>query len=93
MTDCTNAALGTSANQARASVGFTDALLTCGRDPCNVVHVEVIGGRKNILGPLHVPWKPWTGPGEFDPNHPEWTDEYLLTDHGLIDPPVFELLE
>ncbi|HUU21598.1 MAG TPA: glycosyl hydrolase [Phycisphaerae bacterium] len=72
---------------------ITDALLTCGRDPCNIVHVEVIGGRKNILGPLHVPWKPWTGPGEFDPHHPEWTDEYLLTDHGLIRPPVFEMLE
>ncbi len=72
---------------------ITDALLSCGQDACDVVHVEVIGGRKNILGPLHVPWKPWTGPDEFDPGNPDWTDEYLLTDHGLIEPPVFEILE
>ncbi|OPX22312.1 MAG: hypothetical protein B1H04_05165, partial [Planctomycetales bacterium 4484_123] len=55
--------------------------------------VEVIGGRKNILGPLHVPWLSWTGPGEFDPHHEQWTDEYLLNDHGLMAPPVFEVLE
>ncbi|KPK83847.1 MAG: hypothetical protein AMJ81_07150 [Phycisphaerae bacterium SM23_33] len=57
------------------------------------VAIEIIGGRKNILGPLHVPWLPWTGPGEFDPHHPQWTDEYLLNDHGLMAAPVFEILE
>ncbi len=59
---------------------------------CDEVVVEVIGGRHNILGPLHVPWLPWTGPGEFDPHHEQWTDEYLLNDHGLMSPPVFEVL-
>jgi len=58
----------------------------------NEVIVEVIGGRKNILGPLHVPWKPWTGPGEFSPNHPDWTNEYQLFHHGLFEPVVVETL-
>lgn len=53
--------------------------------------IEVIGGRHNILGPLHVPWLPWTGPGEFSPDHKKWTPEYLLNDHGLMQPPVFEI--
>ena len=56
----------------------------------NQILVEVIGGRKNILGPLHTPWGRWTGPGEFDPNNEKWTDDYLLTDHGLMAPVVVE---
>jgi len=72
---------------------ITDALLACGRGSCGAIQVEVIGGRKNMLGPLHVPWMPWTGPGEFDPHHEKWTDEYLLTDHGLTAAPVFEMLQ
>jgi hypothetical protein len=59
----------------------------------NEVVVEVIGGRKNILGPLHTPWGPGTGPHSFSPDHPEWTFEYHLTDHGLLEPPIVELLE
>jgi len=59
----------------------------------NDVAIEVIGGRKNILGPLHVPWKRWTGPGEFNPSAPDWTDEYLLNDHGLTKPVLVETLE
>jgi hypothetical protein len=69
---------------------ITDALAAGA--PGEVV-VEVIGGRHNSLGPLHVPWLPWTGPGEFDPHHQQWTDEFLLNDHGLMAPPVFEILE
>ena len=56
------------------------------------VVVEVIGGRKNILGPLHTPWQAWTGPDQFMPTNAQWTDEYLLNDHGLMAPPVVELL-
>ena len=59
----------------------------------NEVAVEVIGGRKNILGPLHTPWEAWTGPAQFDPDNPKWTNEYLLTDHGLMSPVVLEVLE
>ena len=59
----------------------------------NEVVVEVIGGRKNILGPLHTPWGPGTGPHSFSPDHPEWTLEYHLTEHGLMQAPVVEVLE
>ena len=67
---------------------ITDAL--AGGD--NLLVVEVIGGRKNILGPLHTPWISWTGPGEFDPDNPKWSRDYLLTDHGLMAPVVVETL-
>ena len=57
------------------------------------IFVELIGGRKNILGPLHTPWVGWTGPEGFDPHHKDWSDAYILNDHGLMAPPVFEILE
>jgi len=53
----------------------------------------VIGGRHNILGPLHTPWEAWTGPGEFSPSNPRWRFEYYLNDHGLMGPVVVETLE
>jgi hypothetical protein len=68
---------------------ITDAMA----EGANDVAVEVFGGRKNILGPLHVPWGPWTGPGQFDPNHGEWTEAYHLTDHGLTAGVLIETLE
>jgi hypothetical protein len=58
----------------------------------NEITVEIIGGRKNIMGPLHVPWHKWTGPGEFNPANPKWTDEYLLWNHGLLGPLQLEYL-
>jgi len=58
----------------------------------NEVIVEVIGGRKNILGPLHTPREHWTGPAQFDPNNPKWRREYYLTDHGLTKPILIEIL-
>jgi hypothetical protein len=67
---------------------ITDAL----KKGTNEVVVEVVGGRKNILGPLHVPWLPWTGPGEFEPDNPKWTLQYQLTDHGLTAPVLVEVL-
>jgi hypothetical protein len=66
---------------------ITDGL----NDGPNTVDIEVIGGRKNILGPLHVPWKPWTGPGEFCSTNPDHTDEYLLNPHGLMSAVVVEV--
>jgi hypothetical protein len=71
------------------AVEITDALA----DGDNEVVIELIGGRKNILGPLHTPWIAWTGPKQFDPDNPEWREEYLLNDHGLIAPPVVEIME
>ncbi|OHB52891.1 MAG: hypothetical protein A2Y12_03595 [Planctomycetes bacterium GWF2_42_9] len=47
------------------------------------VVVEIIGGRKNILGPLHVPWEKWTVPESFSPNNNKWQFEYALTHHGI----------
>jgi hypothetical protein len=58
----------------------------------SVIEVEVIGGRKNILGPLHTPWERWTGPSQFDPDDKQWRFEYYLNDHGLMEPIVLETL-
>ena len=55
--------------------------------------LEVIGGRKTILGPLHTPWERGTGPGHFSPDHRQWRDEYYLTDHGLMGAVVVETLQ
>jgi hypothetical protein len=67
-------------------VELTDALA----DGDNAVTLEVIGGRKNILGPMHVPWQKWTGPGQFDPNNKDWTHHYQLVDHGLTEAVIVE---
>ena len=71
---------------------ITDAL-GAGESCPEWLAVEVIGGRKNILGPLHVPWVSWTGPEQFNVHNEQWTDEYQLTNHGLMSPPVFEIIE
>ena len=71
---------------------ITDAL-AAGGGAGDHVGVEVIGGRKNILGPLHVPWVSWTGPEQFNVHNEHWTDEYQLTDHGLGAAPVFEICQ
>ena len=70
-------------------VDLTDAL----SEGDNEVTVELVGGRKNILGPLHTPWVRWTGPGQFDPRSKEWTFEYQLNAHGLFEPPLLETLK
>ncbi|MFO7947174.1 MAG: glycosyl hydrolase [Armatimonadota bacterium] len=59
----------------------------------NEVRLEILGGRKNILGPLHTEWEESTGPGSFDPNNPGWRYEYYLSDHGLMAPVIIETLE
>ncbi len=91
--ECTAAVLEVGGEQfvlpwAPFAADITDALV----DGTNTVAIEVIGGRKNILGPLHTPWEAWTGPGEFDPNNAKWRYEYYLTDHGLMGSVVVETL-
>jgi len=54
----------------------------------NDIFIEVIAGRKNTLGPLHVPNKDWAGPELFSPNHPEQSLEYILNEHGLLAAPI-----
>ena len=73
------------------SADITDAI----KNDRTTVTIEVIGGRKNILGPLHVPWdkKEQTTLECFSPGHPDWTDEYALNSHGLTGPVVIELFE
>jgi len=71
------------------SADVTDAL----EGGTNEVIVELIGGRKNILGPLHTSWERWTGPAQFDPSNEKWQREYLLTDHGLMAAPLLEILK
>jgi len=68
---------------------ITDAL-TAGS---NKVIIEIIGGRRNILGPLHLQPLAWTGPEQFDPCHPDWTFEYHLSAHGITAPVIVETLE
>lgn len=53
----------------------------------------MIGGRKNILGPLHVPHEQWTGPAQFSIQHPRWRREYILNDHDLTRPVVLETVQ
>jgi len=62
-------------------------------DGPNDLIVEVIGNRKNILGPLRAPWIGNTGPNSFEPDRPRWTTQYRLTHHGLMGPVVVETLE
>ncbi|HUT60473.1 MAG TPA: glycosyl hydrolase [Phycisphaerae bacterium] len=68
---------------------ITDAMT----EGANEVVVEVIGGRKNILGPLHTPWGRGTGPGQFDPENKQWTRQYHLVDHGLMSAVLAQTLE
>ena len=68
---------------------ITDSLA----DGVNQIQIEVVGGRKNILGPLHTPPEVGTGPAHFMPDNPTWQREYLLNDHGLVSAVVVETLE
>ncbi|MHC4885951.1 MAG: glycosyl hydrolase family 2 protein [Planctomycetota bacterium] len=48
------------------------------------IEVEVIGGRRNTLGGNHVPGSGAQGPC-FDSTHPQWSDAYILSNHGLME--------
>ena len=58
----------------------------------NQVIVELVGGRHNILGPLHTPWESWTGGDQFNPDNAQFRFDYYLVDHGLTAPVAVETL-
>jgi hypothetical protein len=68
---------------------ITDAL----RPGSNRLEIEVMSGRRNLLGPLHLTDKypPWTGPGQFVSSGDQWTDEYLSVPYGLMEAPVLSV--
>lgn len=65
---------------------ITDALI----HEKQTILIEIFGGRKNSLGPLHVPDDTWTGPKHFDPSNPNWKYEYQLNNHGIYDSVIIE---
>ncbi|OHB55769.1 MAG: hypothetical protein A2Y07_10600 [Planctomycetes bacterium GWF2_50_10] len=69
---------------------FTADITSAMAENAKEIVVEIIGGRKNILGPLHVPYCQWTGPECFSPNHEQWSREYQLNNHGLMRPVLLE---
>jgi hypothetical protein len=54
----------------------------------NKVDIEVVGTRRNLLGPLHhnEKYPNWTGPGEFK-REEKWTNEYVKFPYGLTGGP------
>jgi hypothetical protein len=55
----------------------------------NKIEIEVVGTRRNLLGPLHlnVKYPNWTGPWQFKQQE-DWTDEYVRFPYGLMGEPV-----
>ncbi|MCX6986155.1 MAG: hypothetical protein NT118_15610 [Lentisphaerae bacterium] len=54
----------------------------------NEIEIEIVGTRRNLLGPLHLNEKypNWTGPWQF--KQPEnWTGEYVRFHYGLLGKP------
>jgi len=56
----------------------------------NRLEIEIVSSRRNLLGPLHLAQKypPWTGPGQFETQGDEWTDDYVAVPYGLLAPPI-----
>ncbi len=61
----------------------------------NRVEIEVVSGRRNLLGPSHcsILYPRWTGPGQFVTQGEEWTDKYMLLPYGLNEAPVLSILK
>jgi hypothetical protein len=72
-------------------VDLTDAL----KPGKNLLEIEVMSSRRNLLGPLHytVKYPPWTGPGQFVTSGDQWTDEYVSVPYGLMEAPVLSFRE
>jgi hypothetical protein len=50
--------------------------------------IEIILGRGNTFGPLHVrDWPVWWGPSEWETTGSRWQDTYKLSPSGLLGPP------
>ncbi|HCE43361.1 MAG TPA: hypothetical protein DET40_07420 [Lentisphaeria bacterium] len=60
----------------------------------NKVEIEVVGTRRNLLGPLHHGEKfpNWTGPWEFK-NEQKWINEYVRFPYGLMGEPSISVRE
>ena len=50
----------------------------------NHLEIQLIAGRKNLLGPLHVERKEIVEPGDFYYGSPFWESGYTLHEYGLI---------
>jgi len=61
----------------------------------NLLEIEVVSSRRNILGPLHLTEKypAWTGPGEFVSTGDRWTDSYVSVAYGLMEAPLLLMRE
>ncbi len=55
----------------------------------NRISIELIGTRRNLLGPLHLSQKypGWTGPAQFVSSGEAWSEEQVLLPSGLLDNP------
>ncbi|MFH1477659.1 MAG: glycosyl hydrolase [Verrucomicrobiota bacterium] len=60
----------------------------------NKVAIEVVGTRRNLLGPLHlnVKYPNWTGPDQYKQTE-DWTDEYVRFPYGLMGEPFVSFRE
>lgn len=58
----------------------------------NVLNIEMVGSRRNLLGPLHLDQKypVWTGPYQYKQEH-DWTDKYVRLPYGLTGEPVLSI--
>ncbi|MCX7005038.1 MAG: glycosyl hydrolase [bacterium] len=65
------------------------------RDGENMLAIEVVSSRCNLLGPLHhLPQYPqWTGPSQFitDEKGANWSDRYQALPYGLLAAPVLSV--
>ena len=50
----------------------------------NRLEIQLIAGRKNLLGPLHVEREKIVEPGDFHFGSPFWENGYMLHEYGLI---------
>ncbi len=59
----------------------------------NKLAIEVVGTRRNLLGPLHLTTKypAWTGPWDFK-KYELWTDEYVRLPYGLVSSPAISVV-
>jgi hypothetical protein len=55
----------------------------------NDLTIEIISHRRNSHGPLHYAekWPSWTGPGQYQSEGKNWTDNYQLVPCGLMEDP------
>ena len=58
----------------------------------NKIEIEVVGTRRNLLGPLHhgERYPNWTGPETFKMED-KWSNEYIRFPYGLTGNPVISM--